>query len=87
MVAFIPFSFSPGRKHSPKWFNRKCQEAVSKKSESFQVYKSDPSSSDKQALYKQARNECSKVIDEAKSNFVKKIADKLLQCPTGSRAF
>ena len=86
MLAYIPSSFSPGKKHSPKWFNRRCHEAVCQKNKFFQAYRSDPSS-EKHALYKQARNECCTVIEEAKSDFVNKIADKLLRCPTGSRAF
>jgi len=87
MLAFIPSNFPLGKKHSPKWFNSECAAAVAKKDRMFRELKLNPSSQDIHNAYKQARNACAATVDAAKESHVRKVSNKLLQCPSGSRGF
>ena len=86
MDLFIPSSFKPGKKNSPKWFNSQCAKAVKAKNHRFKQWKflQAPQS---RALFVQASNLCSKSINSAKTSFVNRINHKIASCQTGSRSF
>ena len=86
MDLFIPSSYKPGKKSSPKWFNSQCAKAVQHKNHRFQQWKLHQTTHSR-ALFLQARNLCSKTINHAKSSFVKRINNNIASCQIGSRSF
>ena len=86
MDLFIPSSYKPGKKSSPKWFNSQCAKVVKHKNHIFKQWKLHQSPHSR-ALFVQARNLCSKTINYAKSSFVERINYKTASCQTGSRSF
>ena len=86
MDLFIPSSYKPGKKSSPKWFNSKCAKAVKHKNHRFKQWKLHQTPHSR-ALFVQARNLCSKTINHAKTSFVNRINNKIALCQTGSRSF
>ena len=86
MDLFIPSSYRPGKKSSPKWFNSQCAKAVKHKNHRFKHWKLHQTPHSR-ALFVQARNLCSKTINHAKSTFVKRINNKIASCQTGSLSF
>ena len=86
MDLFIPSSYKPGKKSSPKWFNSQCAKAVKHKNHRFKQWKLHQTPHSR-ALFVQARNLCSKTINHAKTSFVNRINNKIALCQTGSRSF
>ena len=86
MDLFIPSSYKPGRKSSPKWFNSQCAKAVKYKNHRFKQWKLHQTLHSR-ALFVQARNLCSKTIKHSKTSFVNHINNKIASCQTGSRSF
>ena len=86
MDLFIPSSYKPGKKSSPKWFTSQCAKAVKHKNHRFKQWKLHQTPHSR-ALSVQARNLCSKTINHAKSPFDKRINNKIASCQTGSRSF
>ena len=84
MDLFIPSSYKPGKKSSPKWFTSQCAKAVKHKNHCFKQWKLHQTPNSR-ALFVQAHNLCSKTINHAKSSFVKRINTKIASCQTGSR--
>ena len=82
---FIPSSYRPGKKSSPKWFNSQCAKAVKHKNHRFKQWIHQTPHS--RALFVQARNLCSKTITHAKTSFVNRVNNKIALCHTGSRSF
>ena len=72
MDLFIPSSYKPAKKSSPKWFTSQCPKAVKHKNHRFKQCKLHQTPHSR-ALFVQARNLCSKTINHAKSTFVKHI--------------
>ena len=86
MDLFIPSSYKPGKKSSPKWFNSQRAKAVKRKNHRFKQWKLHQTPHSR-ALFVQARNLCSKTINHAKTSFVNRINNKIALCQTGSRSF
>ena len=86
MDLFIPSSFKPGKKHSPKWFSSQCAKAVKNKNHRFKQWKLHQTLHSR-VLFIQARNLCSKTINNAKTSFVNPINNKNAFRQTGSRSF
>lgn len=86
MSTYISHSAKSSSHSSPSWFNHQCTEAIRRKNVSFRNWKASPTS-DARAAYTEARNSCTNIIDEAKNNFVRGMADKVASCPSGSRSF
>ena len=83
---FIPSSYKPGKKSSPKWFTSQCAKAVKHKNHCFKQRKLHQTLHSR-ALFVQAHNLCSKTITHAKTSFVNRINNKIALCQTGSRSF
>ena len=83
---FIPSSYKPGKKSSPKWLNSPCAKAVKHKNHRFKQGKlhQNPHS---RALFVQAPNVRSKTVNHSKSSFVKCINNKIASCRIGSCSF
>ena len=86
MDLFIPSSYKPGKKSSPKWFNSQCAKAVKHKNHHFKKWKLHQTSQSR-ALFVQARNLCSKTISLAKTSFVNCINNKIPSGQTVSHSF
>ena len=69
MDLFIPSSYKPGKKNSPKWFNSQCTKAVNNKNHYFKEWKRLQTQHSRTSFI-QSRNTCSKTIKNAKSPFV-----------------
>ena len=83
---FIPSSYKPGKKLSPKWFTSQCATAVTHKNHRFNQWKLHQTLQSR-ALFVQACNICSKPINHAKFSLIKCINNKIASCQTGSRSF
>ena len=79
-------SYKSGKKASPKWFTSQCAKAVKHENHRFKQWKLHQTPYSR-ALFVQARNLCSKTINQGKSSFVKRINNKIYSCQTGSRSF
>ena len=86
MDLFIPSSYKPGKRNSPKWFNSQCSKAVSNKNHYFKEWKRLQTQHSRTSLT-HASNICSKTIKNAKSSFFQRINNKIPYCQTGSRSF
>ena len=86
MDLFIPSSYKLGKKHSPEWFNSQCAKAVKAKNHRFKAWKHHQTLQSR-ASFLQARNSCSKTINNAKTSFLNRISNKIASCQTGSRSF
>ncbi|MBM6549305.1 hypothetical protein H7673_10630 [Streptococcus dysgalactiae subsp. equisimilis] len=86
MHMFIPHFSKPGKQNSPEWFTHECSRAVRRKKVAFRRWCLSPNPSSHHC-YVQARNKCSSVIQKVKDKFVRRKADKLATCPSGSRSF
>ena len=86
MDLFIPSSYKPVKKNSPKWFNSQCAKAVNNKNQYFKEWKRLRTQHSRTSLI-QSRNTCSKTIENAKSSFVQRINNKIASCQAGSRSF
>jgi hypothetical protein len=86
MRLYIPHSLPGGKSNSAKRFNRACSSAVKAKLNAFNTWRSNPPVANHQAFI-QARNFCKEVVRTAKAAFLKKVANKLAECPNGSKAF
>ena len=86
MDPFIPFSYKPGKKSSPIWFNSQCAKAVKTKNHRFKQWEFllTPQSI---ALLVQVHYLCSKTINCAKTSFVNRINHYIASCQTGSLYF
>ena len=82
----IPSSYTPGKKSSPKWFTSQCAKAVKHKNHRFKQWKLHQTPHSR-ALFVQARNLCSKIINHVKYSFVNCINNKIASCQTGSPSF
>ena len=58
---FIPSSYKPGQKNSPKWFNSQCVKAVNNKNHYFKEWKRLQTQQSRTSFI-QSRNTCSKTI-------------------------
>ena len=79
MDLFIPSSYKPGKKSSPKWFTSQCAKAVKHKNHRLNNGNYTKLHIQELCLYK--------LINHAKSSFVKRINNKIASCQTGSRSF
>ena len=86
MDLFIPSSYKPGKKNSPKWFNSQCAKAVNNKNHYFKEWKRLQIQHSRTSFIN-SRNTCSKTIKNAKSSFVQRINNKIASCQAGSRSF
>ena len=86
MDLFIPSSYKPGKKNSPKWFNSQRAKAVNNKNHYFKEWKRLQTQHSR-TFFIQSRNTCSKTIKNAKSSFVQRINSKIASCQAGSCSF
>ena len=86
MDLFIPSSYKPDKKSSPKWFNSHCAKAFKHKSHHFQQWKLHQTPHSR-ALFVQVCNLCSKTLNHAESSFVNRINNEIASCQTGSCSF
>ena len=86
MTLFIPHSQPAGKKNSPKWFTKKCEKAVRAKNQAYSNWKANTCPVSFQ-IFKSARNACKDAIRTAKAQFLNRIAEKLIECPNGSKSF
>ena len=85
MEKFIPHSDKPIQNPKP-WFNEKCKTAIIHKNQTYKAWQSSPTDINHSAFLK-ARSLCSKTVQEAKSEHVASVRNKLLACPNGSKSF
>jgi len=71
---------------SPEWFTSQCAKAVKHKNHHLKQWKLHQTPHSR-ASFVQTRNLTSKMINHAKSSFVKRINNKIASCQTGSRSF
>ena len=86
MRLFIPNSTPAGKKQSPRWFTKLCESAVNAKTRAFNLWRTNPTKDNLTAL-RTARNSCKDIIHNAKRHFLNHIAEKLIECPSGSKSF
>ena len=86
MDHFIPSSYKPGKKNSPKCFNSQYAKAVNNKNHYFKEWKRLQTQHSRTSFI-HSSNTCSKTIKNAKSSFVQRITNKITSCQAGSRSF
>ena len=85
--SFIPQSQITSKSHNQKpWFSKNCDNARLKKINTHKRLLQDPTPENRQAFV-EARNQYNQIISESKSSFNKRIKDKVLSCPNGSKSF
>lgn len=92
MEYFIPNSLVAAGTRKRPWFNRPCKEAKRLKQAAFRAWttarsNSDPNISDVKRKLNAVSRSCKRAIARAKFEFIGRIGERLVNYPSGSRAF
>ena len=83
---FVPHRTYQVKPHSNPWFSPACAAAISHRNHYFHKFRESGSDGDRRNFTK-ARNDCKRVIEEAKSNYQNQVHDRLVSQSVGSRDF
>ena len=83
---FVPHRTYQVKPHSNPWFSPACASAIAHRNHYFHKYHKTGNSLDK-INFVIARNDCKRVIDEAKNQYQNQVHDRLLSQSVGSRDF
>ena len=84
--AYIPSRKYQVKPHSTPWFSPAIAAAISHRNHFYHRYQRC-SSEDNKSLFTRARNDCKKIIEEAKRSYQNQVHDRLVSESVGSRDF
>ena len=84
--AFIPHRRYQVKPHSSPWFSPACAAAIAHRNHYFHLFRRD-NSPDNKRLFTLARNNCRKVLDDAKSRYMESNKSRIASQRLGSRDF
>ena len=84
--AFIPYRKFQQKPHSSPWFSPACAAAIAHRNHFYKVFQREKSVVSKRQ-FRQAANECKRVIDSAKTQYVQQTQERIAAQKIGSRDF
>ena len=83
---FIPYRKFQQKPHSSPWFSPACAAAIAHRNHFYKVFQREQSTASKRR-FRQAANECKRVIESAKSQYVQRTQERIATQKIGSRDF
>ena len=83
---FIPSRKFQQKPHSTPWFSPACAAAIAHRNHFYKVFQREQSVVSKRR-FRQAANECKRVIESAKAQYVQRTRERIASQKTGSRDF
>ena len=84
--AFVPSRKFQVKPHSSPWFSPACAAAIAHRNHYFHIFQRSDTDDNKR-LFATARNNCKRVIHDAKSEYERNVHDRLTSQKIGSRDF
>ena len=84
--AFIPYRKFQQKPHSTPWFSPACAAAIAHRNHFYKVFQREKSA-DSKCRFRHAANECKRVIDSAKTQYVQQTQERIAAQKIGSRDF
>ena len=84
--SFIPHRRYQVKPHSSPWFSPACAAAIAHRNHYFHLYRRE-NSSDNKRLFTLARNNCRRVLNDAKSRYMESTKSRISSQKLGSRDF
>ena len=86
MDTFIPHKKYQQKPNSQPWFSPECSAAIAHRNHFFHLYHQNRCAANQAAFHK-ARNQCHKVLRDAKASYAESIQARIEQEKVGSREF
>ena len=84
--AFIPYRKFQQKPHSTPWFSPACAAAIAHRNHYYKVFQREQSA-DSKRQFRQAANQCKRIIESAKSHYVMQTQERIASQKIGSRDF